>query len=251
MRSRVIRFLSAQLWAVWFSLFFTLILYGGVDSEWQTASGYRWKDLPAHAKGKAGFTLLPPETTGILFTNYLSDESAARNRVLQNGSGVALGDVDGDGWCDIYFCRLEGPNVLYRNLGNWKFEDITASAGVACPDQYSTGAVFADVDGDGHLDLLVNSLGGGTRMFLNDGKGHFTEALNSGLFRKFGATSMALADVNGDGALDLYVTNYRTNTIRSSGLTVLNVNGKRVLRPEDREQYEFTSEGFLLEHGEI
>src|SRR5437762_8178756 len=176
MRSCVIRFLSAQLWAVWFSLFFTLILYGGVESGWQIAAGYRWKDLPAPAKGKAGFTLLPPETTGILFTNYLSDASAARNRVLQNGSGVALGDVDGDGLCDLYFCRLEGPNVLYRNLGNWKFEDITAQAGVACRDQYSTGAAFADVDGDGDLDLLVNSLGGGTRLFLNDGKGQFTEA---------------------------------------------------------------------------
>src|SRR2546430_953616 len=206
MRSRVIRFLSAQLWAVWFSLFFTLILYGGVESGWQIAAGYRWKDLPTPAKGKAGFTLLPPETTGILFTNFLSDASAARNRVLQNGSGVALGDVDGDGRCDIYFCRLEGPNVLYRNLGNWKFEDITASAGVACPDQYSTGAVLADVDGDGDLDLLVNSLGGGTRLFLNDGKGHFTEMIESGLLRRLSAPSVALADPHGGGNLDLYVT---------------------------------------------
>src|SRR5947207_16017736 len=117
MRSRVIRFLSAQLWAVCFSLFFTLILYGGVGSGWQIAAGYRWKDLPTPAKAKAGFTLLPPETTGILFPNFLSDAPAARNRVLQSGSGVALGDVDGQVGCAIYFCCQEVSNVLDRHRG--------------------------------------------------------------------------------------------------------------------------------------
>src|SRR5262249_644691 len=53
-----------------------------------------------------------------------------------------------------------------------------------------------------------------------------------------------------DGDLDLYVANYRTTTIRSTGLKVLNVNGRRVLRREDREQYEITPEGLLREHGE-
>ncbi len=229
----------------------SLCLHPLTALEWETGAGFRSAPLTVPKTGKTGFTQLPAAQTGISFTNVLSDEKAAENQIRLLGSGVALGDVDGDGWCDIYLCRLEGPNALYRNLGGWKFEDITARAGVACPDQYSTGAVLADVDGDGDLDLLVNALGGGTRLFLNDGKGHFTEATNSGLFKKFGATSMALADVDGDGDLDLYVTNYRTNTIRSTGLTVLNVNGKRVLRPEDREQYAFTPEGFILEHGEI
>src|SRR5206468_3363898 len=151
--------------------------------DWQQGAGFRSAALPIAAGGKTGFTLRSPETTGIPFSNQLSDLAAAKNRILENGSGVALGDIDGDGWCDIYFCRLEGPNVLYRNLGNWNFEDITAKAGVACPDQYSTGAVFADIDGDGDLDLLVNSIGGGTRLFLNDGRGRFTEARNSGLDR--------------------------------------------------------------------
>jgi hypothetical protein len=201
------------------------------------------------AQGRAGFTLLSETVTGIHFTNHLADRSVAENQIRLLGSGVALGDIDGDGRCDIYLCRLEGANVLYRNLGDWKFEDITDKAGVACADQYSTGCVFADVDGDGDLDLLVNSMGGGTRCFFNDGKGHFTEN-DSGLLRKFCATSMALADVDGNGTLDLYVANYRTTTIRSTGLQVLNVRGKRMLRPEDRESYEITPEGLILEHAE-
>ncbi|HXJ75948.1 MAG TPA: FG-GAP-like repeat-containing protein, partial [Candidatus Dormibacteraeota bacterium] len=182
--------------------------------QWTTNSGYRSRDLAVPTNGQTGFTLLAPAQTGVTFSNVLSDTSAARNRILENGSGVALGDVDGDGWCDIYFCRLEGPNVLYRNLGNWKFVDITARAGVGCDGQYSTGAVFADVDGDGDLDLLVNSIGGGTRLFFNDGHGQFKEQKNSGLNRTSGSTSLALADFDGDGDLDLYVTNYRTTTAK-------------------------------------
>jgi hypothetical protein len=179
---------------------------------WQPGPGCRFAPLAVPQMGQAGFTLLNPEQTGISFSNRLSEAAVSTNRLLEIGSGVALGDIDGDGWVDIYFCRLEGGNVLYRNLGNWRFADITASAGVECPNQFSTGCVFADVDGDGHLDLLVNSLGGGTRLFLNDGKGHFTEKTESGLLRHFGATSMALADVKGNGTLDLYVANYRTDT---------------------------------------
>jgi len=218
---------------------------------WQQQDGFKRASLNLPPTGKTGFTLMPPNQTGISFSNILSDDKAAENQIRLLGSGVALGDVDGDGLCDIYLARLEGPNVLYRNLGNWKFEEITAAAGVACPDQFSTGAAFADVDGDGDLDLLVNSIGGGTRLFLNDGKGHFTESTESGLIRRFCATSMALADVDGDGDLDLYVSNYRTTTVRSTGMTVLNVNGKRMLRPEDREGYEITPEGLILEHGEV
>ncbi len=219
--------------------------------DWQPGRNFRTAQLAVSKSGTPGFTRIKPSETGITFTNHLADNTAAQNQIRLSGSGVALGDVDGDGLCDIYFCQLEGPNALYRNLGNWRFEEITASAGVACENQFSTGAALVDVDGDGDLDLLVNALGGGTRLFRNDGKGHFLEVIEAGLIRKFGSMSMALADLDGDGALDLYVANYRTTTVRSTGLDMLNINGRKILKPEDRDQMYITPDGFLREHGEV
>lgn len=217
---------------------------------WTAAGGCRFQELPSHAQGHAGFSLMPPGTTGIDFTNLLSDARAAENQIRLNGSGVALGDVDGDGWCDLYLCGLEGNNTLYRNLGAWRFTNITATAGVACAGQYSTGATLADVDGDDDLDLLVNGVGVGTRLFLNDGHGVFAEVADSGLSRRYGATTSALADVDGDGRLDLYVANYRTTTVRTTGLSLLVVDGRRMIRPEDQDDLEYTAEGRVMEHGE-
>jgi len=233
--------------------------------EWQAGPGFRSAELPVPATGKTGFTLLAPETTGILFTNFISDQRSVTNQNVLNGSGVALGDVDGDGLCDVYLCRLNGGNSqLFRNLGNWKFQDITDSAGVGCGNQDSTGAVFADIDGDGDLDLLVNSLGGGTRVFENDGQGHFKEVTaQAGVASKTASMSMALADVDGDGDLDLYVTNFRFSTVREEPNTVFSVNpidgrpvvvkvnGKPASNPEYAGRFSVAPNGTILEYGEV
>ena len=203
------------------------------DLHWENGAGYRSAALSVPSEGRNGFTRVPGSVSGILFTNVLSTESGVRTQLRLAGSGAAAGDVDGDGWCDLYFCGMEGGNRLFRNLGAWRFEDITAQAGVRCAGQYSTGAVFADVDGDGDLDLLVNSIGGGTRLFLNDGKGHFQEATGRGLLRKHGATTMALGDVDGNGTLDLYVANNNSPTALgdepNTRFTLQGVEGKPVI----------------------
>jgi len=178
-----------------------------------------------------GFTPVSPQAAGILFFNFVPESRHLTNQILLNGSGVAAGDVDGDGRCDLYFCSLYGRNALYRNLGGWRFADITRTAGVGCPGLLSTGAALADVDGDGDLDLLVNTLGMGTRLFFNDGKGRFApgkQALNpSG-----GATTMALGDADGDGWLDLYIGNYRVSALMdmpNARVTFTNINGRLAL----------------------
>ncbi len=238
----------------WF-LIALCIQAGYAAPAWETGVGFRAAALPLPATGRDGFQLLAPEQTVIRFTNSLSDAALAKNQILEVGSGVALGDVDSDGWVDIYFCSISGENRLYRNLGHWKFEDIT-SAQIACAGQASTGAVLADVDGDSDLDLLVNGIGAGTRLFLNDGKGHFLELGNSGLIREHGSTSMALADIDGNGTLDLYVANYHTRTFKDSppGLNVEAgyVGGKFVVKPPGLFQPLFLKTGGvnLFERGE-
>src|SRR6185369_5596277 len=220
---------------------------------WERGDGYRAIPLPVPASGRNGFALLPVEMTGIRFTNTLPDARAMTNQNLLNGSGVALGDYDGDGRCDIYLCDLGGTNVLYRNLGNWRFQDVTREAGVSCPNQASTGAVFADINGDGSLDLLVTSMGGPNACFLNDGHGHFRNVTAAaGLISRLGSTSMALADVDGDGTLDLYVANYgATSILRSGG--ALNIStgpdGKPVVRGRYAQRIKII-DGTMYELGE-
>src|SRR6266566_1789199 len=125
------------------------------DTAWHAADGYRWRQLPIPPAHAPGFTSLDPSRTGITFRNTVSDSSLVHNRQLAQGAGVCLADVDGDGRPDVFLARTEGPNVLYHNLGDWRFEDITATAGVAAPDRYSTGCAFADIDGDGDQDLYI------------------------------------------------------------------------------------------------
>lgn len=226
---------------------------------WSESPGYRSREVqPSAAERKVGFTLMDPASTGVRFTNELRGDAYLTNAVAHNGSGVAIGDVDGDGWADIYLCNLQGPNRLYRNLGGWHFQEMDPGE-AACADQLSTGAVFADVDGDGDLDLLVNGIAAGTRLFLNDGKGHWSEVKDSGLSRTASATSLALADIDGDGDLDLYCTHYiDVMTLfdpttrfamarRGDRWEVTKVNGEPTSLPRWKDRFEALPDGRVRE----
>ena len=215
---------------------------------------------PAHGPG---FTRLNPAQHGIAFTNALSDGRSITNRNLLSGAGLALGDFDGDGLCDLYLCGLDSDNRLYRNLGNWRFSDVTDGSPLACAGDDSTGAAFADTNGDGRLDLLVNGLASGTRLFLNEGKGRFPESTTAaGLRSRTGATSLALGDIDHDGDLDLYVANFRPTTIldrptaRFSVQTlegrprVAAVDGRPVSEPELKDRFLVDESGQVQETGE-
>ncbi|MFO1511829.1 MAG: FG-GAP-like repeat-containing protein [Verrucomicrobiota bacterium] len=235
-------------WIKCFASLFVTVCVAWADAAWPP--GVKCWPLTVPPGGKPGFSLIPPSQSGIQFTNELLPAAEAANNNLLNGSGVALGDIDGDGRCDIFLCNLNGSSRLYRNLGNWKFQDLTEEAGLSNSNLLARGAVLADVNGDGALDLLVSYSGKGARLFFNDGKGHFTDAQATELVARTGSLSMSLGDVNGDGSLDLYLANYGENTYRS-GLTVTTsmVNGKEVIVGRLRNRMAIV-DGTLIEHGE-
>ena len=181
--------------------------------KWHQDRGYRWASLTTSNQGRTGFEKLDPSTTDITFENHLTKDEIDENQHYMNGSGVAAGDIDGDGWTDLYFASLNGPNRLYKNKGGFEFEDVTEVAGVGHEEHRSTGTVFADVDGDGDLDLLVGSISKGVSLYLNDSQGHFTKREGKIEVGK-GNMTMTLADVDGDSDLDLYVANYKEKPVK-------------------------------------
>jgi enediyne biosynthesis protein E4 len=218
----------------------------------------QFQELPptATSPARVGFSQVPASVSGIQFTNVLTPSQIAANRLTEDGAGLALADVDGDGRCDVFFVSLSGDSRLFRNLGGWKFEDITFTAGVGCRGLMGTGATFADVDADGDPDLFVNALGGGTRLFRNQGGGRFIPDAESGLIPTGGARSLAFADIDGDGDLDLYVTHYRRTTAKDAPVKVRvrQVGGRWTVPPEHQQQFRVDTNGLgavaLLELGE-
>jgi enediyne biosynthesis protein E4 len=169
--------------------------------------------------------------SGIDFT-YHNGEEADHGSMLESlGGGVALLDYDGDGLLDVFLTGggyFDGPDKqqikglpcrLYKNLGGWRFRDVTREAGLdgladGRPWFYSHGAAVADYDNDGWPDLLVTGWGR-LALFHNEADGNggrrFADVTaKAGLLRDdpFWSTGAAWGDLDGDGYPDLYVCQY-------------------------------------------
>jgi enediyne biosynthesis protein E4 len=164
---------------------------------------------------------------GITFTdvaraagiNFVNKSSQEKKYIVESmGGGAAFFDFDNDGRLDIYLVNSYNvdearknsprpPAALYRNLGNGKFEDIAAKAGVADPG-WAMGVSVADYDNDGFDDLFVTCFGS-CKLYRNLGNGKFADvSRKAGFTRKSFFTGAAWGDYDRDGKLDLYVSAY-------------------------------------------
>lgn len=122
------------------------------------------------------------------------------------GQGACFADVDNDGDLDLFVANFGQSNILYLNNGKGIFEDVTAKAGLSNPGVSSFGCDFGDVDEDGDLDLIVHNSKTDNNLYINDGKGSFTDtAAQAGVAGdKSDGRGVSFADLNGDGHLDLF-----------------------------------------------
>lgn len=178
---------------------------------------------PAATPGPFRFASMS-QSAGINFVQT-SGDSADKPFPAANGTGCGVLDVDLDGRTDVYFAngatfplnpQQPGPwDRLYRNLGEWKFTDITAVAGIGSPG-YSCGIATGDVDSDGFPDLYVTRYGR-NQLYRNLGDGTFEEiAAALGADDDGWATSAAILDADHDGLSDIYVCNYGQWTFETS-----------------------------------
>jgi hypothetical protein len=178
------------------------------------------------------------KNTGIDFENKVEDDSIDNSflfRNFYNGGGVAIGDINNDGLPDIFLTSNSGSNKLYLNKGNFHFEDISDKAGIIKDDKWNTGVTFADVNGDGWLDIYVCSSGHmstGNRknkLYINNHDLTFTEeAAKYGLDISAYTTQVSFFDYDMDGDLDCFMINNSPIPINQ-----LNYSNRRDLPEQD------------------
>jgi enediyne biosynthesis protein E4 len=165
---------------------------------------------PAH---EPRFTALSPDQTGITQVNTYDDprmwaELFREFTLGAVGTGVTIGDYDADGRPDVLVVNKTSPCRLYRQVREFVFEDVTERAGLVPPDPrtWNTGATFADVNGDGRLDLYICRFDAPNLLFLNQGNGTFIEAAAAaGVAVKDASVMASFADYDRDGDLDFYL----------------------------------------------
>lgn len=179
------------------------------------------------------FEELPASETGIDFVNRSLEKkefNIFNYRNFYNGGGVAIGDVNNDGLSDLFVTSNFEDNKLYLNKGGMHFEDITVKAGIVGKKFWSTGVTFADVNGDGLMDIYVCNSGSrdarGNQLYINQGiKGGIPSykemAKEAGLEDGGLSTHAAFFDYDRDGDLDMYLLNNSFTPIDKLGYTNL------------------------------
>jgi len=209
----------------------TLWLFAACGGDKKTAQVAGGDTNPPPIDGHL-FTLLPSSYTGVRFENRLEDSpdfNVFTYRNFYNGGGVAIGDLNGDGLPEVMLTSNQHGSHLFLNKGSFRFQEITDKAGVAGKQSWVTGVTFADVNGDGKLDIYVcysGPTGGSARaneLYINQGVSGgiptFKEmAKDYGVADEGYATQAAFLDYDRDGRLDLFIVNNSYRPANSFGL---------------------------------
>ena len=129
---------------------------------------------------------------------------------LTSGHGAIVGDMDADGFEDVFIPGQTQPNMLLKNMGDSTFTNVIASSGIAIQG-YAYTACWADIDNDGDLDLFVGNFSNqffsySNQLYLNEGNGQFTDiSYEAGIGTLMGTRSVLAADIDSDGFTDFYI----------------------------------------------
>jgi enediyne biosynthesis protein E4 len=190
------------------------------------------------ANGLKRFTLLPESSTGVGFRNDIVETANMFMYMYENlyvGGGVSVGDINNDGLPDIYFSSTLGSNKLYLNLGNFKFRDITESAGVNGGDGIKTGISMVDINNDGWLDIFICKSGFKDPnlrkkiLYINNKNSTFTNrAAEYGLEDVSFTMQAYFFDYDKDGDKDVFFVDHPSDFSKSMTIPATVVNGKMV-----------------------
>jgi hypothetical protein len=201
----------------------------------------------ASAQVTKQFTLMPESSTGVGFRNDIVETETMflyMYEYLYVGGGVSTGDINNDGLPDIYFTSTLGSNKLYLNLGNFKFKDITESAGVNGGAGIKTGTTMIDINNDGYLDILICKSGfkdANLRkkiLYINNKNNTFTDrAAEYGLDDASYSMQAYFFDYDNDGDKDVYFVNHPIDFSKTMIIPATMVNGKAVYAADTNTVY--------------
>ena len=184
------------------------------------------------------FTLVPSSESGVSFRNDIIEDATMFYYVyeyLYLGAGVSVGDINNDGQQDIFFNSTRGENKLYLNLGNFKFKDITATAGLQDNEGIKTGVNMVDVNEDGYLDILICKSGykdaklRKKTLYINNKNSTFTDkAKEYGLDDASYSIQSYFFDFDNDGDKDVYFVNHPIDFSKSMHIPATMVKGQLV-----------------------
>ncbi|HVU35575.1 MAG TPA: FG-GAP-like repeat-containing protein [Opitutaceae bacterium] len=211
---RAVRRASAKAWSALPKLLAAALAAGVLHAAPPSGPGLVATPLnpPSGPAGATMFTLMPPARTGIGTTNRYDDPRMWGKRnyefeVGAIGTGVAIGDYDGDGLPDLFIVSKVESGRLFRNLGNFHFQDVTKEAGLEDDSgAWKQGTTFVDVNNDGRLDLYVCRFRAPNQLFINQGDGTFKEEAAARGLAVVDACGMAsFCDYDRDGWPDVFI----------------------------------------------